>query len=164
MKMKKFLSMAMVATMLMSTSVFADTNSVASNDNQVNVQSVNVGDINDAEVFQFSENKVRGLDEPVAKWDFSKGKYSVSGSSNSATLYSNYYFTDVVGKNFNFKAGYGNDITVDLVHRGLIFQTVVSSWTIDAGEVDVAMYCERLVAVVMVGGWWYWTRRGNARF
>ena len=45
----------------------------------------------------------------------------------------NYYFTSVKGKKFSFSAGSSNKVKVDLVHKGTIVQTVVSSWTISAG-------------------------------
>ena len=50
-----------------------------------------------------------------------------------STLYTNYYFTSVKGKKFSFSAGSSNKVKVDLVHKGTIVQTVVSSWTISAG-------------------------------
>ena len=42
-------------------------------------------------------------------------------------------FTSVKGKKFSFSAGSSNKVKVDLVHKGTIVQTVVSSWTISAG-------------------------------
>lgn len=94
---------------------------------------VGFDEINGYASFSF-KNESRGTTEPSSKWDWSKGAYYVSGSSNSATLYTNYYFTGVVGRTFNFGAGSANRITVDLVHKGWIVQTVVSTWTIDAGS------------------------------
>ncbi|GKS10922.1 hypothetical protein [Paenibacillus chitinolyticus] len=106
--------------------------------NSVGVPSVNYyNDINDYDKFAFKKDggiTTRGTSEPSSEWDFSNGAYDVNGSSNKATLYSNYYFKNVVGRTFNFTAGSSNRITVDLVHKGIIWQTVVSSWTIDAGS------------------------------
>ena len=75
----------------------------------------------------------RTTQEPTSKWSWSDGKYYVDGSSNYSTLYTNYYFTSVKGKKFSFSAGSSNKVKVDLVHKGTIVQTVVSSWTISAG-------------------------------
>lgn len=50
-----------------------------------------------------------------------------------AAILFNYYFTSVKGKKFSFSAGSSNKVKVDLVHKGTIVQTVVSSWTISAG-------------------------------
>ncbi|MFC9540854.1 hypothetical protein ACFTQ7_13315 [Lysinibacillus sp. NPDC056959] len=89
-------------------------------------------DINDYDEFIF-ESKTKGTEVPFRKWDWDNGSYPVNGSSNSgATLYTNFYFIDVVGKTFDFTAGSSNKITVDLVHKGFITQTVVQSWTITA--------------------------------
>lgn len=132
-KLKRVLSVALASIMVlgMSTTVFAGE---ANDSDMVNVPSVNYfDDINEYEEFTFNV-VTRGTEEPITKWDWEKGACKISGSSNSATLYSNYYFTDVVGRKFSFSAGSSNRITVDLVHKGLLIQTVVSTWTIDAGS------------------------------
>ncbi|MFS0840671.1 hypothetical protein [Paenibacillus sp. 1P03SA] len=106
--------------------------------NSAGVPSVNYfNDINEYDKFAFKKSggiTPQGTSEPSSEWDFSNGVYNVNGSSNKATLYSNYYFKNVVGRTFNFTAGSSNRITVDLVHKGIIWQSVVSSWTIDAGS------------------------------
>lgn len=89
-------------------------------------------DINGYDAFEFI-SLTRTTDEPTSKWSWDNGSYYVDGSSNSSTLYTNYYFTGVVGKTFSFSAGSSNKVNVDLVHKGTIIQTVVSSWTINAG-------------------------------
>lgn len=90
-------------------------------------------DINGYDKFEFI-SQTRTTDEPTEKWLWSNGKYYVDGSSNYSTLYTNYYFTNLKDKKFSFSAGSSNKVKVDLVHKGLIVQTVVSSWTINAGE------------------------------
>lgn len=85
-------------------------------------------------IFSSGEVSIQGTSEPSSKWDWSDGTYNISGSSNSSTLYTNYYFTNVTGKTFNLTAGSSNRITVDLVHKGFLIQSVVSTWTIDAGS------------------------------
>ena len=128
-KFKRVLSVVLVCMMVLgmnTTAVFAS--------QTIDVPSVNYSDdINDYEEFIFKVN-TRGTSTPTSKWDWDNGAYTVNGSSNSATLYSNCYFTDVVGRTFNFSAGSSSRIMVDLVHKGLFVQTVVSSWTIDAGS------------------------------
>lgn len=147
---KKLLSFSLAIVMLMSigTSVFANdvsaavngSNQFAFNGSEVtsydeDLPQVNYyDDINGYDEFIFASSSTRTTEEPSSKWNWDKGAYTVDGSSNSATLYTNYYFTDVVGRTFDFKAGSSNRITVDLVHKGLIIQTVVSTWTIDAGD------------------------------
>lgn len=132
-KLKKLLSVALTAIMVLGINTTAFAREVSDTDT-VNVPSVNYADsINGYEEFIFN-NTARTTSEPTSKWDWDDGAYTVNGSSNSATLYSNYYFTDVVGRTFKFKAGSSNRITVDLVHKGLVVQTVVSTWTIDAGS------------------------------
>jgi beta-lactamase regulating signal transducer with metallopeptidase domain len=66
-------------------------------------------------------------------WTINGSLYNISGSSTGPALYTNYYFTNVTGKRFSLTAGSSNRLLVDLVHRGLIIQDVVSTWTIDAG-------------------------------
>ena len=91
-------------------------------------------DFNGYEEFIFN-TITRGTSEPSSKWNWNNGAYTVNGTSNSGTtLYSNYYFTDIVGRSFSFKAGSSNRISVDLVYKGALVQTVVSTWTIDAGS------------------------------
>ena len=132
-KFKKILSVALAAIMVLGMNTTAFAREVSDTDT-VNVPSVDYSDdINGYEEFTFNA-VARTTSEPTSKWDWGKGAYTVNGSSNSATLYSNYYFTNVVGRTFDFKAGSSNRITVDLVHKGLIIQTVVSTWTIDAGS------------------------------
>ena len=64
----------------------------------VNTPSVHYADdMNGYEEFIFNDF-VRTTDEPISKWDWGKGAYTVNGSSNR--------------------------ITVDLVHKGLIIQSV----------------------------------------
>lgn len=133
-KFKRILSVALATIMVlgMSTTAFADEGADTDVDN---VPSVNFSDdINGYEEFTFNNN-ARTTEEPSSAWDWDKGAYKISGSSSSgATLYSNYYFTDVVGRTFTLKAGSSNRISVDLVHKGVLIQTVVSTWTIDAGS------------------------------
>ncbi|WP_139380390.1 hypothetical protein [Maledivibacter halophilus] len=143
--------MVLVVAMIMAISI-----SAFANESSVKVNSSKIFAFNDSDVESYDEkipqvnyrNDINGYDkfvfkkglstrtteEPSSEWDWSEGAYSVNGSSNSATLYTNYYFTGVVGRTFDFTAGSSNRITVDLVHKGWIFQTVVSTWTIDAGE------------------------------
>ncbi|MCY9517756.1 hypothetical protein [Paenibacillus apiarius] len=113
---------------------FTDSKSVAYDDQIPTVNYNN--DINGYNKFVFATSGIstQSTEEPTSLWDWSNGKYSISGSSNKATLYTNYYFKNVTGRTFNLSAGSSNRITVDLVHKGLIFQTVVSTWTIDAGK------------------------------
>lgn len=132
-KFKRVLSVALAIIMVLGMRTTAFASEVADSD-IANVPSVNYfDDINDYEEFTFNV-VARGTETPITKWDWSKGACSIRGSSNSATLYSNYYFTDVVGRKFSFSAGSANRITVDLVHKGLFIQTVVSTWTIDASS------------------------------
>ncbi len=132
-KLKKILSVTLAAIVVLGMNTTAFAKQVSDIDT-VNTPSVHYADdINGYEEFIFNDF-VRTTDEPISKWDWGKGAYTVNGSSNSATLYSNYYFKDVVGRTFNFNAGSSNRITVDLVHKGLIIQSVVSTWTIDAGS------------------------------
>lgn len=133
---------ALLSVVVMSSSVYAkeitEVNKVDPIvDNSVAIPSVNYhNDINEYNEFVFTKDEIttQGTNEPTSEWDFSNGAYNVNGSSNKSTLYSNNYFKNVVGRTFDFKAGSSNRITVDLVYKGAIIQSVVSSWTIDAGS------------------------------
>lgn len=113
--------------------VFAQTDKEMTQEADKGVPEVRfTGDVNGHEEFKFVP-VARTTQEPTSKWSWSDGKYYVDGSSNYSTLYTNYYFTSVKGKKFSFSAGSSNKVKVDLVHKGTIVQTVVSSWTISAG-------------------------------
>lgn len=146
---KKFIStlVVLLSVVMISGSAYASGITESSN-NQSRHNSSNVApnltisttipsnDINVADEFIFTKGEItiQGTSEPSSEWDFSKGSYSVNGSSNSDALFTNYYFKDVVGRTFNFTAGSSNRLKVDLVHKGWLVQSVVSTWTIDAGE------------------------------
>lgn len=133
-KSKKVLSVLLSSVIVlgMNTSAFA---SEVSEPDIANIPQVNyTEDVNNYDEFIFGA-ETRGVEEQVSKWDWNKGAYKVDGTSNSgSTLYTNRYFKDVVGRTFSFTAGYANPVTVDLVHKGLVIQTVVSTWTIGAGK------------------------------
>lgn len=101
------------------------------------VPTVTYNELNDYERFIFDENAIspQTTSVPTTLWSWTTdgSTYNISGSSNSATLYTNDYFKNVTGKTFNLTAGSSNRLVVDLVHKGLIVQEVVSTWTIDAG-------------------------------
>ncbi|MBF4693426.1 hypothetical protein ISU02_09860 [Fusibacter sp. Q10-2] len=94
-------------------------------------------ELNDYDKFIFDANAPiqRSTSTPSTLWSWTNNgsSYSISGSSSSSTLYTNYYFKNVTGKTFDLTAGYSNRLVVDLVHKGFIVQEVVSTWTIDAG-------------------------------
>ena len=128
-----FTFMVMVCLCVPSSIVFAQTDKEMTQEADKGVPEVRfTGDVNGHEEFKFVP-VARTTQEPTSKWSWSDGKYYVDGSSNYSTLYTNYYFTSVKGKKFSFSAGSSNKVKVDLVHKGTIVQTVVSSWTISAG-------------------------------
>lgn len=128
-----FTFMVMVCLCVPSSIVFAQTDKEMTQEADKGIPEVRfTGDVNGHEEFKFVP-VARTTQEPTSKWSWSDGKYYVDGSSNYSTLYTNYYFTSVKGKKFSFSAGSSNKVKVDLVHKGTIVQTVVSSWTISAG-------------------------------
>ncbi|GAU79598.1 M56 family metallopeptidase [Fusibacter sp. 3D3] len=100
------------------------------------IPTVNYTELNDYDQFIFNENApvTRSTSVPSSLWSWTSNgsTYNISGSSNSSTLYTNYYFKNVTGKTFNLTAGSSNRLVVDLVHKGVLVQEVVSTWTIDA--------------------------------
>lgn len=125
--------MVMVCLCVPSLTVFAQTDEDMLQEAVKNAPEVYfTDDVNGYEEFKFVPD-TRTTQEPTSKWSWSNGTYYVDGSSNYSTLYTNYYFTNVKGKTFDFSAGSSNKVKVDLVHKGTILQTVVSSWTISAG-------------------------------
>lgn len=135
----KFAGVALSATILAGVGlpIVSQASEVSQNSNtsfNEQIHSVtSANDVNGYEEFTFDLLE-RGTSVPSSKWDWSSGKYKVDGSSNSATLYTNKYFSSVSGKTFNFTAGSSNRLQVDLIHKGLLVQKVVSTWTIDAGK------------------------------
>lgn len=77
----------------------------------------------------FENNKVRGTSLPTSQ--FTGTTYTISGKSNDGTiLFTNNYFKNVVGKPLKITAGPENDIMVNLVHRGIIFDEVTKTWAV----------------------------------
>ncbi len=50
----------------------------------------------------------KGTSELTVHWPWSNGDYTIDGSSNGATLYTNYYFDNVVGKSYRFTSTSGS--------------------------------------------------------
>lgn len=77
------------------------------------------------------EEVEKGTSAPENQWDWNNGEYFLKVSSDGAKRYSEYYFTDVVGRELIITVESLNRIQVDLVYEGLLPDRV-SSWTIDA--------------------------------
>lgn len=139
MKKKNILSTVAVLSMLISSPAYASELNQEGTSNaleETSVPVISIDDINESNEFIFNEDfkQVRLTSSPNKEWS-SSNAYSVSGNSSSgSTLYTNYYFSSIVGKTFNFTAGKANRLKVDLVHRGSVIQKVVSTWTIDVGK------------------------------
>ncbi len=107
-------------------------NGVVNEDN--NIPKVSINELNNYKKFIFKEDLTKGTSVPSSKHSWSSGDYDIDGSSKSATLFTNKYFTDIVGKDLEITAGSSNDVIVDLVHKGTFIQEVTYTFTIDAGE------------------------------
>ncbi|HBN28962.1 MAG TPA: hypothetical protein DEF85_02260 [Clostridiaceae bacterium] len=136
---KKLLSFILAAVMIMSmgTGAFAsETLRITNDSNQHSESSQYNIPYNGNEYDELSSSEITPYttEVPILKWNWDRGEYKFNGSSQKLELFSNYYFSDVVGRTFTIKAGSANRIKVDLMHKGIIFATAVSSWTINAGE------------------------------
>lgn len=104
-----------------------------------NIPEVSINELNNYKKFIFKEDLTkkdltRGTSVPSSKHSWTSGNYDIDGSSNSSTLFTNKYFTDIIGKDLNITAGSSNGVIVDLVHKGKFIQEVTYTFTINAGE------------------------------
>ena len=74
-------------------------------------------------------------DKPSKTWDLSsKGKYSFSGSSQAATLYTNYLFTGKTSVTIKINNNKNKDVTVKYRRKDLIFDNTIYTVTIKPNE------------------------------
>lgn len=137
--MKKFIEkglvIMMIAIMTIGTQISVCANEVDRyEDDQNNIpEELYASEYNDLDVFVIN-GSVRGRSEPSDLWNLdTQGICTIYGSTEYGnTLYSEYYFNDVVGRKLSLRAS-SNTVKVDLVHKGTLIQTVVSTWYVPAG-------------------------------